>query len=120
MILTDTLYKGVAAVTTGGMIALAVACGYLYVDRAHTEVQLAEKSGAYDTLSASVNIQNQAVKNQADATKEAFKRVDAALALAKVKDAKLQPVIDFVTSAKGTSCSDAMPLIDAALKGKVK
>lgn len=120
MILTDTIYKGVSAVMAGALLAMTVYCGYLYVDRANTEVKLADKTAAYSTLSAAVDLQNKAIEDQRTATTAAFKRVDAALSLLRTKDAKMQPVIDFIKNAKGSSCSDAMPLIDAALRGSVK
>lgn len=115
--IADKLWQVISGVLGLLLLASLAVAGYLYVDRAHVEVQLAEQKGSYDTLKGAVTVANASLQTLSAQGEAAGKRFDTAIAVASRKDALFEPLRKYVQSAKGVTCTDAMPLLNAALKG---
>lgn len=71
---------------------------------------------AYQDLEISVKLQNQQVELLEQKTKEAEDRFLNAISKIDEQNKKLNITIDSIKSLKGTSCEDAMKLVDIAIK----
>jgi hypothetical protein len=112
----------------GALILAALVAGYAYWRKgiydegyaardAEAVKQLAIKGMEIGDLKASIREQNRAVETMGAAKQAAEARGAAARLAANASAARLDKVIDQFGAAKAVTCAEAMPTVDAVLRG---